>query len=141
MATASVHKYWTPAWAKAVDDVDLLKMIKMVEMSTSRSHVMKVDELRSLVTGAEDIDELRSENKIVHSRLAIYEDARAQVEFKIIKSKIIQRLSISARKQAELKLKVCEDMACTKHKQLTESPGGAFEGQRVASLIKGLRLY
>ncbi|KAL2515549.1 hypothetical protein Fot_29520 [Forsythia ovata] len=82
---------------------------------------MKVDELRLTVVGVEDIDALRSENKILRSRLAVSKDARTQAEFKIIKSETIQRLSVSAQKQAELKLKVCEDMAYTKHKQLTEA--------------------
>ncbi|KAL2538276.1 hypothetical protein Fot_19667 [Forsythia ovata] len=128
IAVASVHKYWTSTWAKATDDADLIEMIKMTKMSTTWSHVlncelykvlvMKVDELRSTVTGIEDIDELRSENKILCSMLAIYDDAKEQAEFKIIKSKMIQMLSVSARKQAEWKLKVCEDMSYTKHKQL-----------------------
>ncbi|KAL2538251.1 hypothetical protein Fot_19642 [Forsythia ovata] len=100
----------------------------MTKMSTAWSHVlncelykvlvMKVDELRSTVTGTEDIDELRSENKILCSMLAIYDDAREQAEFKIINSEMIQMLSVSARKQVEWKLKVCEDMSYTKHKQL-----------------------
>ncbi|KAL2488770.1 hypothetical protein Fot_42062 [Forsythia ovata] len=100
-------------------------------MSTAQSHVhncelykvlgMKIDELRSTVMGAEDIKALRSEKKILHSRFTISEDARAQAEFKIIKYETIQRLSVSVRKKAELKLKVCEDMAYTKHKQLAEA--------------------
>ncbi|KAL2545135.1 hypothetical protein Fot_14368 [Forsythia ovata] len=63
---------------------------------------MKVDELRSTITGAKDIDELRSKNKILRFRLVISEDARAQAEYKITKSKNIQRLSFNDRKQAEL---------------------------------------
>ncbi|KAL2514740.1 hypothetical protein Fot_28711 [Forsythia ovata] len=82
---------------------------------------MKVNELRSTVTGIEDIDELHYEKKILCSRLVVSEDARTQAEFKIIKSKTIQRFSVSARKQVELKLKVCEDMDYTKHKQLTKA--------------------
>ncbi|KAL2538487.1 Uncharacterized protein Fot_19878 [Forsythia ovata] len=81
---------------------------------------MKVDELRSTAMDSKDIDELRSENKILRSRLAISEDANSQDEFKIIKFETIQRFSVNARKQAELKLKVCEDMAYAKHKELTE---------------------
>ncbi|KAL2520754.1 hypothetical protein Fot_24677 [Forsythia ovata] len=128
---ASVHKYWTSAGAKATDNADLWELLKLAEMSTSRSHIlncelykmlgMKIDELRSTVVGAQDIEELRSENKILYSRLAIFEDARAHAKFKIIKSKTIQRLSVSAQKQAELKLKVYEYMAYTKHKQLAEA--------------------
>ncbi|KAL2488771.1 hypothetical protein Fot_42063 [Forsythia ovata] len=100
-------------------------------MSTAHSHVldcelykvlgMKIDKLRSTVVGADDIEALRSKQKILNSRLAVSEDARAQAEFKIIKSETIQRLSFSARKQDELKLKVCKDMAYTKHKQLAEA--------------------
>ncbi|KAL2508742.1 hypothetical protein Fot_32389 [Forsythia ovata] len=82
---------------------------------------MKVDELCSTATELKDIDELRSENKILRSRLAVSEDSRAQAKFRIIKSETIQRLSINARKQDELKLKVCEDMAYAKHKELTEA--------------------
>ncbi|KAL2550191.1 Uncharacterized protein Fot_11721 [Forsythia ovata] len=83
-------------------------------MSTTWSHVfncelykvlaIKVDELRSMVTGEDDIDELRSENNILCSMLTIFKDARAQAEFKIIKSEMIQRLSLSAQKQAKLKI-------------------------------------
>ncbi|KAL2544399.1 hypothetical protein Fot_13632 [Forsythia ovata] len=82
---------------------------------------MKVDELRSIATDSKNIDELHSENKILHSRLTIGEDARAQAEFKIIKFETIQILSVNARKRAELKLKVCEDMAYAKHKELNET--------------------
>ncbi|KAL2559069.1 hypothetical protein Fot_03808 [Forsythia ovata] len=103
MAAASVYNYWTPSWAKAADDVDLFEMIKMVEMSTARSHSTNCAQW---LRGVEDIDELRSENKILRSSLVVSEDARAQAEFKIINSKTIQRLSVSARKEAELKLKI-----------------------------------
>ncbi|KAL2472753.1 hypothetical protein Fot_48489 [Forsythia ovata] len=108
MVVASVHKYWTSAWVMVADDVDLLEMIKMAEMSTARSHIlnselykvlaMKVDELRLAATNSKDIDELHSDNKIIHSRLAFSEDARAQAEFKINKSETIQRLFVNARK-------------------------------------------
>ncbi|KAL2515060.1 hypothetical protein Fot_29031 [Forsythia ovata] len=70
IAAASVHKYWTSAFEKATDNVELLKL---AEMYTSQSHVlnyelykvltMKVDELRSTVGGDEDVNALRSENK------------------------------------------------------------------------------
>ncbi|KAL2514660.1 hypothetical protein Fot_28631 [Forsythia ovata] len=127
----SAHKHWTSAWAKAMDNADLLELLKLADMCTAWSHVlncesykvleMKIDKLRSTIVGAEYIDELHSDNKILRSRLAIYKDAKAQVEFKIIKSETIQRLSVSARKKSGLKLKVCEDMAYTKHKQLAEA--------------------
>ncbi|KAL2501524.1 hypothetical protein Fot_35372 [Forsythia ovata] len=87
IVATSVHKHWISAWAKATDNADLLELLKLAEMSTSRSHVlnyelykvlaMKIDELRSTVVGAEDIDELRSKNKIFHLRLAVFEDAKA----------------------------------------------------------------
>ncbi|KAL2514210.1 hypothetical protein Fot_28181 [Forsythia ovata] len=82
MAATSVHKYWTSAWAKTVDNADLSEMIKMAEMSIARSHVlncelykvlaMKIDELCSMATGVKDIEELCLENKILRSRLAIF---------------------------------------------------------------------
>ncbi|KAL2528609.1 hypothetical protein Fot_21210 [Forsythia ovata] len=100
-------------------------------MSTVWSHIlncelykvleMKIDELCSTVASAGDIDELSLENKVLRSRLAFFEDAKAQAEFKIIKSKMIQRLSVSTLKQDELKLKVCEDIVYAKHKQLAET--------------------
>ncbi|KAL2489232.1 hypothetical protein Fot_42524 [Forsythia ovata] len=56
---ASVHKYWTSAFEKVVDNAELTELLKLVEMYTSRSHVlncelykvlvMKVDKLRSTV--------------------------------------------------------------------------------------------
>ncbi|KAL2552316.1 hypothetical protein Fot_05935 [Forsythia ovata] len=46
--------------------------------------------------GAEDIEELRSENKIIRSRLAVSEDARAKVENKISMAEMIQILSVKA---------------------------------------------
>ncbi|KAL2510423.1 hypothetical protein Fot_34070 [Forsythia ovata] len=114
-----------------MDNIDLLEMLKLEEMNTFRSHVlncelykvltMKINELRSTIVDVEDIDELLSKKKIIHSRLAIFEDARTQDEYKITMAKMIQRLSVKARKQVELKLKVCEDMAHAKHKELTEA--------------------
>ncbi|KAL2514165.1 hypothetical protein Fot_28136 [Forsythia ovata] len=57
IATASVHKYWTPTFSKAADNAELMELLKLAEMYTSLSHVlncelykvlaMKVDELRS----------------------------------------------------------------------------------------------
>ncbi|KAL2478894.1 hypothetical protein Fot_47908 [Forsythia ovata] len=100
----------------------------MVEMNTVQSHVlnyevykmltMKVDELRSTVVGAEDIDALSSENKVLHARLEIIEDARAQAVFQLTKSQTIQRMCADAQRKAELKLKVFEDMAYAKHKRV-----------------------
>ncbi|KAL2493727.1 hypothetical protein Fot_37484 [Forsythia ovata] len=65
--------------------------------------------------------ELRLENKILRSRLAVSEDARAKAEYKISMDETLQKLYVKARKQAELKLKVCENMAHAKHKELTEA--------------------
>ncbi|KAL2494262.1 hypothetical protein Fot_38019 [Forsythia ovata] len=95
---------------------------------------MKIDELHLRVVGAEDIEELRSENNILRSRLAISEDARAQAEFKIIKSKTIQRLFVSVRKQAELKIKVYEDMAYMKYNQLVEALAELAKAKELAKL-------
>ncbi|KAL2549732.1 hypothetical protein Fot_11262 [Forsythia ovata] len=131
MVAASVYKYWTSAWVKVMNNADLLETLKLAEMNTSWSHVlncelykvlaMKIDELRSTVVDAEDIDELRSKNKILHSRLVVYEDSRVQVEYKTTMAETIERLSVKARKQVELELKVCEDMAHAKNKELTEA--------------------
>ncbi|KAL2489089.1 hypothetical protein Fot_42381 [Forsythia ovata] len=78
------------------ESADLLELIKMAEMNTARSHVlnceaykmlaMKVDELRSMVVGTDDIDDLRSENNVLRARLVIFEDARAQAVFQLTKS-------------------------------------------------------
>ncbi|KAL2530036.1 hypothetical protein Fot_22637 [Forsythia ovata] len=128
---ASVNKCWTSAFAKATDNAELMKQLKLAEMYTSQSHVLncelynmyvvKVDELHLTVERTKDIDKLRAKNKMLCSRLAISEDARAKAEYKISMAETIQQLSVKARKQAELKLKVCEDMAHAKHKELTEA--------------------
>ncbi|KAL2549797.1 hypothetical protein Fot_11327 [Forsythia ovata] len=100
-------------------------------MYTSQSHklnyelykmlAMKIDELYSTVSGTEDIDELRSKNKILRSRLAVFKDASAKADYTISMAETLQKLSVKAQKQAELKLKVYEDMAHVKHKELTEA--------------------
>ncbi|KAL2538811.1 hypothetical protein Fot_20202 [Forsythia ovata] len=95
---ASIHKYWTLVWARAIEDENL-----------------------STIVDAEDIKALRSENKFLRARLAIVEDTRAQAVFKVTKSEMIQRMCAQAQKKAELKLKVCEDMVHAKHKQLIEA--------------------
>ncbi|KAL2489063.1 hypothetical protein Fot_42355 [Forsythia ovata] len=105
VAVASVHKYWTFSWAKAADNTDLSEL---AEINTTQSRIlncklykvlaMKVDKLRSTATDSKDIDELHLENKIIRSRFAIFEEARAQAEFKIIKSEMIQRLSVITQK-------------------------------------------
>ncbi|KAL2520353.1 hypothetical protein Fot_24276 [Forsythia ovata] len=83
----------------------------MAEMYTSQSVVLNCELYK-------DIDELRSENKIFHSKLAVSEDADGEGRVQDIHA--IQKFSVKAQKQAELKLKVCEVMAHAKHKELTE---------------------
>ncbi|KAL2553649.1 hypothetical protein Fot_07268 [Forsythia ovata] len=73
------------------------------------------------VLGAEDNDELRSENNILRLRLAVSKDARAKAKYKISMAETLQKLYVKARKQAELKLNVCKDMAHAKHKKLTKA--------------------
>ncbi|KAL2494211.1 hypothetical protein Fot_37968 [Forsythia ovata] len=61
IAVASVHKNWTFTFEKAADDAELMELLKLAEMYTSRSHVlncelykvleMNVDELRSVTGG------------------------------------------------------------------------------------------
>ncbi|KAL2520444.1 Uncharacterized protein Fot_24367 [Forsythia ovata] len=109
-------------------------------MNTIQSHVfnyevykmlaMKVDELRSTIVGAKDIDALRSKNKVLRARLAIVEDARAQAVFQLTKSQMIQRMCADAKRKAELKLKVFEDMTYAKHKELAEILTGASRRPR-----------
>ncbi|KAL2557004.1 Uncharacterized protein Fot_01743 [Forsythia ovata] len=108
IAAALVHKYWTSTFTKAVDNAELIELLKLAEMYTSQSHVlncelykvlaMKVNELYSTVEGTEDIDELRAENKMLCSRLAISEDAMAKAKYRISMSETIQKLSVKARK-------------------------------------------
>ncbi|KAL2514761.1 hypothetical protein Fot_28732 [Forsythia ovata] len=59
IAVTSVHNYWTSTFEKAADNAELEELLKLVEMYTSRSHVlncelyrvleMKVDEMHSIV--------------------------------------------------------------------------------------------
>ncbi|KAL2545902.1 MLP-like protein [Forsythia ovata] len=94
-------------------------------MSTARSHVLNCELYKVLASYVEsktmdskDDDELPSKNKILHSKLALTEEARHQVEFKAIKSETMQNVCNDAWRRAELKLKVYEDMAYIKHKDL-----------------------
>ncbi|KAL2552888.1 hypothetical protein Fot_06507 [Forsythia ovata] len=94
-AVASVHKYWTSVWARATEGADLSELIKMAEMNTARSHVlncelykvfaMKVDEQRSTVVGAENIDAMCLENQTFRLELTVSEDARARAIYNITK--------------------------------------------------------
>ncbi|KAL2538567.1 hypothetical protein Fot_19958 [Forsythia ovata] len=149
ISAASVHKYWTSAFDKAADNAELLEMKRVAEMYTSQSHVlncelykvlvMKIDKRHSTVMGAEDIDKLRSKNKTLRSRLAVSEDVRAKAEYKINMAETIQKFSVKARKQTELKLKLCEDMAHAKYKEL-RGLGGALKCQRIVGQTRGLWL-
>ncbi|KAL2508208.1 hypothetical protein Fot_31855 [Forsythia ovata] len=65
--------YWTSALGEKAENAELTKLLKLAEMYTSRSHVlncelykvleMKVDELRSVIGGNEDVEALRAKNK------------------------------------------------------------------------------
>ncbi|KAL2546663.1 hypothetical protein Fot_15896 [Forsythia ovata] len=105
-AATSVHKCWISVGTRATEGAHPLEMIKMAEMNTAQSHVfncelykvfvMKVDELRSTVVGAEDINALRLENHILRSKLAIFEDARARTVYDVTKSGTIKRMCAQA---------------------------------------------
>ncbi|KAL2488345.1 hypothetical protein Fot_41637 [Forsythia ovata] len=126
IAVASVHKYWTSAFVKTADNTELIELLKLVEMYTSRSHVlncelykvqaMEVDELHSTVENAEDIDALRSENKghpcvaCIRVQLAVTEDARARVVYDITKSRTIQGMCAQAQRKAESQLRACQNI-------------------------------
>ncbi|KAL2513724.1 hypothetical protein Fot_27695 [Forsythia ovata] len=104
IAAASVHKYWTSAFGKAADNVELMELLKLAEMYTSRSHVlncelykvlvMKIDELRSTVGGDEVVNALRSKNKDLRERLTFSEDERARAIYDITKAKRIQSVCV-----------------------------------------------
>ncbi|KAL2508652.1 hypothetical protein Fot_32299 [Forsythia ovata] len=101
IAATSVHNCWTSSFGKAADNAELMELLKLAEMYTSRSHVLncelykvlaiKVDELRSMVRGDEDVDALRSENKDVREQLAFFEDVKTHAIYDITKAKMIQR--------------------------------------------------
>ncbi|KAL2488378.1 Uncharacterized protein Fot_41670 [Forsythia ovata] len=59
----------------------------MDSMRAKRGRVLveNIDEI-SKVKGSEDVDKLRSENKVLRSKLALVEDARHQAEFKATKA-------------------------------------------------------
>ncbi|KAL2538859.1 hypothetical protein Fot_20250 [Forsythia ovata] len=67
IAAISVHKYWTSAFGKAADTAEVMELVKLAEMYTSRSYVlncelyklleMKVDELHSVIGEDEDVEE------------------------------------------------------------------------------------
>ncbi|KAL2554693.1 Uncharacterized protein Fot_08312 [Forsythia ovata] len=73
LATTSVHKYWTSSFGKAVDTAEVVELMKLTEMYTSRSHVlncelykileMKVDEIQSALGEDENAEAMRAEIK------------------------------------------------------------------------------
>ncbi|KAL2527845.1 Uncharacterized protein Fot_20446 [Forsythia ovata] len=99
IAATSVHKYWTSTFGKAADTAEVTKLMKLVEMYTSRSHVlncelykmleMKVDEIHSVIGEDEDVEAMRAENKHLRARLAFSKDARTRVTYDITKSQTI----------------------------------------------------
>ncbi|KAL2538746.1 hypothetical protein Fot_20137 [Forsythia ovata] len=130
-AVASVHKYWTSAFGKAVDDAELTELLKLAEMYTSHSHVlncelykfleMKIDELRSTAGKDEDVEALRVENKDLRAKLAFSEEERARATYDVVKAQTIQKACIDARKMAKSQLKSCQDMVYAKDKELTKA--------------------
>ncbi|KAL2552588.1 hypothetical protein Fot_06207 [Forsythia ovata] len=77
---------------------------------------MKVDELYSAATGSKDIDELRSENKILRTRLAISEDAMTACSKKksMTLMDIFQKLGPIEEKPTKGKPKLAEQKATLK---------------------------
>ncbi|KAL2520069.1 Uncharacterized protein Fot_23992 [Forsythia ovata] len=131
IAAASVHKYWTSAFEKAADNAELMELLKLAEMYTSRSHAlncelykvlaMKVDELCSIVGGDEDVNALCSENKDLRERLAISEDARTRAIYDLTKVKRIQSVCVQAQKKVKSQLRACQNMIHGKDKELTDA--------------------
>ncbi|KAL2559392.1 hypothetical protein Fot_04131 [Forsythia ovata] len=103
----------------------------MVKMNTAQSYIlncelykifmMKINELRSKVVGAEDIDAFHLENKALRAQLAVTEDARARTIYEITKSGTIQRMYVQAQNKAESQLRICQNMVHAKEKELTEA--------------------
>ncbi|KAL2559209.1 hypothetical protein Fot_03948 [Forsythia ovata] len=82
---------------------------------------MKVDELRSVIGGDEDVEALLAENKDLRGRLAFSEDARARAIYDVMKARTIQKACVDAQKTVESQLKSCENMIYAKDKELTEA--------------------
>ncbi|KAL2500569.1 hypothetical protein Fot_34417 [Forsythia ovata] len=99
IAAASVHKYWTFAFRKAADNVELTELLKLAE-----------------IRGGDDADALRLENKDLREQLAFSEDARACAIYDITKAKTIQRACVQAQKKAESQLRSCQSMIHAKDK-------------------------
>ncbi|KAL2489347.1 hypothetical protein Fot_42639 [Forsythia ovata] len=130
-AAASVHKYWTSAFGKAAETAELMELLKLAEMYTSRSHVlncelykmleMKVDELRTVIGEDEDVEAMRAENKDLQARLVFSKDARAHATYGVMKALTIQKVCVDAQKKTESQLKSCQSMIHAKDKELTEA--------------------
>ncbi|KAL2520919.1 hypothetical protein Fot_24842 [Forsythia ovata] len=110
IAAASVHKYWTSAFEKAVDNAELMELLKLAEMLTIALHYWE----------DENVYTLRSENKDLWEQLAFSEDARARAIYDITKVKTIQRACVQAQKKAESQLRSYQNMVHAKDKELTE---------------------
>ncbi|KAL2559294.1 hypothetical protein Fot_04033 [Forsythia ovata] len=126
IGAASVQKYWTSTFEKAVDNAELTELLTLAKMYTSQSYVlnfelykvlvMKVDELRSTVGRDEDVDVLCLENRDLREQLAFSEDARARAIYDITKAKTIQMACVQAQRKAELQLRSCQNMIHAKDK-------------------------
>ncbi|KAL2529338.1 hypothetical protein Fot_21939 [Forsythia ovata] len=147
-AAASVHKYWTSAFGKAAETVELTELLKLAEMYTSRSHVlnyelykmleMKVDELSSVIREDEDVEAMRAENKDLWARLTFSEDARACATYDVMKARTIQKACVDAQKKAGLQLKSCQSMIYAKDKELTEALNELAKAQGLLAKLGAL---
>ncbi|KAL2552848.1 hypothetical protein Fot_06516 [Forsythia ovata] len=90
---------------------------------------MKVDELRSTIVGADDINAFRLENQTFRSELKVSKDAKAQAIYNITKYGTIQRMCVQAQKKAESQLRACQNMVHAKDKKIDRGPGRVIEGQ------------
>ncbi|KAL2551507.1 hypothetical protein Fot_05126 [Forsythia ovata] len=130
LAATSVHKYWTSSFRKAVDTAEVTELMKLVEMYTSRSHVlncelykileMKVDEIQSVLGEDENAEAMRAKIKRLRARLAFSEDAWSRATYDVTKAQTIQKACIVAQKKAESQLKSCQNMIQAKDRELTE---------------------
>ncbi|KAL2494814.1 Uncharacterized protein Fot_38571 [Forsythia ovata] len=130
-AAASVHKYWTSAFGEVAENVELTELLKLAEMYTSRSHVlncelykvleMKVDKLRSVIGGDEDVEAMHAKNKDLQARLVFSEDVRARATYDVMRAQTIQKVCFDAQKMAESQLKSCQNMIYAKDKELTKA--------------------
>ncbi|KAL2519981.1 hypothetical protein Fot_23904 [Forsythia ovata] len=130
LAATSVHKYWTSPFGKAVDTAEVMELMKLAEMYTSRSHVlncelykmleMRVAEIQSALGEGENAEAMRAEIKRLRARLVFSEDARSRATYDVTKAQTIQKACIVAQKKAESQLKSCQNMIQAKDRELTE---------------------